>query len=252
MTFLLPLYTLWLREIVRFIRQKNRVFGALGQPLIFWLLFGTSFSASFKMGNMGYLEYFFPGVLTMIVLFTAIFSSFSIIEDRKEGFLQAVLVSPTPRLSLVLGKILGGATIATLQALLFLLLAPLLHIPLTFWTFVWSLKCLFLIALSLTAFGFCLAWRMDSIQGFHAMMMLVLLPLWFLSGAFFPSSGLPWILKGVMAINPLTYGLAAVRHLLYLGNPGVSDMPSLGLSLIVIVLWGAIATGVSLVVVKKH
>src|SRR3990167_1089873 len=134
MTFLLPLYTLWLREIVRFIRQKNRVFGALGQPLIFWLLFGTSFSASFKMGNMGYLEYFFPGVLTMIVLFTAIFSSFSIIEDRKEGFLQAVLVSPTPRLSIVLGKVSGGATIALLQALLFLCLAPLAHISLTVWS----------------------------------------------------------------------------------------------------------------------
>src|SRR3989338_7634266 len=185
MTVFLPAYTLWLREMVRFIRQKNRVFGALGQPLLFWLLFGFSFNASFRpwVGDpslsveMGYLEYFFPGILTMILLFTAIFSSFSIIEDRKEGFLQDILVSPAPRLSIVLGKVSGGATIALLQALLFLCLAPLAHISLTAWSVGALIFALWFLGLSLSAFGFCLAWRMGSVQGFHAIMMLILMPL---------------------------------------------------------------------------
>ena len=247
MTVFLPAYTLWLREMVRFIRQKNRVFGALGQPLLFWLLFGFSFNASFRpwVGDpslsveMGYLEYFFPGILTMILLFTAIFSSFSIIEDRKEGFLQAVLVSPASRLSIVLGKVSGGATIALLQALLFLCLAPLAHIHLTLWSVLALIIVLWFLGLSLSALGFCLAWRMDSVQGFHAIMMLILMPLWFLSGAFFPSTGLNWVIKSLMAINPLTYGLSVVRHILYWNSPEfLFGLPSFALSMGILVLFG--------------
>lgn len=247
MKMFLPVYTLWLREMVRFIRQKNRIFGALGQPILFWLLFGSSFSASFQPSmTIGYLEYFFPGILTMILLFTAIFSSFSIIEDRKEGFLQAVLVSPASRLSIVLGKVSGGATIALLQALLFLCLAPVAHIPLTFGSILALIGVLWFLGLSLSAFGFCLAWRMDSIQGFHALMMLILMPLWFLSGAFFPSTGLPWIIKSLMAINPLTYGLSVVRYILYWNSPEVLlGLPSFALSLGGLILFGSSALLIS-------
>ena len=249
MTVFLPFYTLWLREMVRFIRQKNRVFGALGQPLLFWLLFGSGFSASFRPSlsvEMGYLEYFFPGILTMILLFTAIFSSFSIIEDRKEGFLQAILVSPAPRLSIVLGKVSGGATIALLQALLFLCLAPLAHIQLTFWSVAALILALWFLGLSLSAFGFCLAWRMDSVQGFHAIMMLILMPLLFLSGAFFPSTGLPLILKSLMAINPLTYGLSLIRHILYWNSPDLFlELPSLTLSLGILGVFSAVVLLIS-------
>lgn len=249
MTTFLPLYTLWLREMVRFIRQKNRVFGALGQPLLFWLLFGSSFSASFQPSlsvKMGYLEYFFPGILTMILLFTAIFSSFSIIEDRKEGFLQAVLVSPASRLSIVLGKVSGGATLALLQALLFLCLAPLVPIHLTVWSVLALIIALWFLGLCLSALGFCLAWRMDSVQGFHAIMMLILMPLWFLSGAFFPSTGLPWILRGLMALNPLTYGLSVVRHILYWNSPEVLlGLPSFGLSVGLLGVFGAVVLLIS-------
>src|SRR6187397_3188458 len=111
------IYTLSLRELVRFFRQKNRVFGALGQPIIFWLLFG----AGLRSNNLDY-AHFFPGTLVMILLFTAIFATISIIEDRREGFLQGVLVAPVPRWSIVMGKVLGGAAIAMLQGLLFLVL----------------------------------------------------------------------------------------------------------------------------------
>ncbi len=242
MSALLPAYTLWLREMVRFVRQKNRVFGALGQPLLFWLLFGSSFSASFRPSlsvEMGYLEYFFPGILTMILLFTAIFSSFSIIEDRKEGFLQAVLVSPASRLSIVLGKVSGGATLALLQALLFLCLAPLAHIHLTVWSVLALVLVLWFLGLALSALGFCLAWRMDSVQGFHAIMMLILMPLWFLSGAFFPATGLPWIIKSLMMVNPLTYGLSLIRHIVYWNSPELLlDLPSFAMSFGILVLFG--------------
>ena len=128
MANLLPALSLAQRELVRFIRQPNRVIGALATPIVFWLLIGAgmghSFSGGGVTGDRGYMEYFFPGTIVMILLFTAIFSTISIIEDRREGFLQSVLVAPVPRMSIVLGKTLGGTVLATLQATLFLLLAP--------------------------------------------------------------------------------------------------------------------------------
>lgn len=248
--FFLPLYTLWLREIIRFLRQPHRVFGALGQPILFWLLMGMGFGASFRPAlfhsEISYIEYFFPGIVLMILLFTAIFSTFSIIEDRNEGFLQGVLVSPSPRFAIVLGKISGGATIAVLEAILFLMIAPVLGFKINFWIAFELVGVLFLIAFSLSSFGFCLAWRMDSIQGFHALMMLILLPMWFLSGAFFPLEGLPMMLQWMMRINPLTYGLSAIRRILYLNmNASLPDMPSMDLSLTVVVLFGLVTVFIS-------
>src|SRR5690606_11586130 len=123
--------SLWQREIVRFLRDRSRVFSSIGQPLIFWLLFAGALRDSFRPGNLSYGEYFFVGTLAMIVLFTAIFSTVTVIEDRKEGFLQAVLVAPVPRSAVALGKISGGATLALGHALVFLLLAPLAGVPVT-------------------------------------------------------------------------------------------------------------------------
>jgi ABC-2 type transport system permease protein len=128
--FWLPVWTLTLRELVRFFRQRTRVIGALGQPLMFWILFGAGLRGSFQAPKwapegMTYQEYFFPGVAVMILMFTAIFSTISIIEDRREGFLQGVLVAPIPRLSLVLGKLCGGTVLAVLQAVVFLMVGPL-------------------------------------------------------------------------------------------------------------------------------
>src|SRR5436190_1703713 len=128
-SFWLPIWTLTWRELLRFFRQRSRVVGALGQPLIFWVLFGAGLRGSFQApewapSGMSYQEYFFPGVTVMIVLFTAIFSTISIIEDRREGFLQGVLVAPVSRLSLVLGKLCGGTALALVQSGLFLTLAP--------------------------------------------------------------------------------------------------------------------------------
>jgi len=163
--FLLPAWTLWQREVVRFLRQRNRVASALGTPVIFWILLGSGFGSSFRAPGAdaaaeggGYLAFFFPGSLVLILFFTAIYSTISIIEDRREGFLQSVLVAPIPRSSLVAGKILGGTTVAVVQAVVFLLLAPLVGIALTPLSFLATIGMLTLLAFALTGMGFMLAW----------------------------------------------------------------------------------------------
>jgi ABC-2 type transport system permease protein len=218
--------TLAERELVRFVRQKNRVFGALGQPIIFWLLFGAGLSTS----NLDY-AHFFPGTLVMILLFTAIFATISIIEDRREGFLQGVLVAPVPRWAMMLGKVLGGAAIAMLQGIVFIVLAWLTEtigwgdiISPTPLGLVATLVLMFVISIALTALGFLIAWRMDSTQGFHAIMSVFLLPMWLLSGAFFPMNvggPLGWIVRA----NPLTYGVAGLRHYLQNGGTEAAMLP---------------------------
>ena len=201
--------TLAHRELVRFFRQKNRVFGALGQPIIFWLLFSEGLR-----GNQLDYAHFFPGTLVMILLFTAIFATISIIEDRNEGFLQSVLVAPAPRWAMVLGKVLGGAAIAMIQGLLFLVLGALtLGLSSTPAEIALAVVLMALIAVALTALGFTIAWRMQSTHGFHAIMSVFLLPMWLLSGAFFPGGGSGW-LAWVIRLNPLTYGVAGLRHYL--------------------------------------
>ena len=216
--FLLPAATLWHRELIRFLRQPSRIAGLVAAPLLFWLFIGSGFGSSFQPASAvnggGYLQYFFPGTVVMIVLFTSIFSNMSTIEDRRDGFLLSVLASPISRSSLAAGKILGGATQAMVPGVLFLLLAPLAGFPVGWEQAASSLGVLFLIALSLTGLGFAIAWRMDSVQGFHAVLNLVLMPLWLLSGALFPPSGASDWIRWVMWANPLTYEVSALRQAL--------------------------------------
>jgi ABC-2 type transport system permease protein len=209
------------REMLRFVRQRNRLVGAVGQPLLFWFLFGAGMNQMFQVPGQPFREYFIPGTLVLILLFTAIFATISVIEDRQEGFLQSVLVAPVPRWALVWGKVLGGSILAVGQAILFLLLAITLGIQLTPGTAALSVTLMSLIAVGLTSLGFVLAWRLDSTQGFHAIMNLLLMPMWLLSGAFFPvpqsGSGSSWSEQGlhwVMRCNPVTYAVAGLRQLL--------------------------------------
>lgn len=229
----LVVWTLCRRELVRFFRQRNRVIGALGQPVIFWLLFGFGLQSTYRVplqgaggegasaAGMGSLEYLFPGMAVMIVLFTAIFTTISVIEDRREGLLQSVLVAPISRWAMVLGKLLGGTFISLFQVLVFLLLGLTLHLSVSPAGFAAMVGLLFTLGLGLCGLGFVLAWRTDSVQGFHAVMTLFLMPMWFLSGAFFPDTGgwLGWVIR----INPLSYGVAGLRRLLY----SAADSPPL-------------------------
>jgi len=254
-SFWLPVWTLALRELIRFFRQRTRVIGALGQPVLFWVLFGAGLRGSFKTPqwvpgemSMSYQEYFFVGVAVLILMFTAIFSTISIIEDRREGFLQGVLVAPVSRLSLVLGKIIGGTVLAVLQAVLFLALgpalslvglAPTISMHLSVVSIIAGLGFLSLLAFTLTALGYVIAWPMDSTQGFHAIMSVVLMPMWLLSGSFFPGSPEGWM-SWVIALNPLSYGVAGLRQIIYwnadFGGPG--GLPSLSRCLLVTSLFG--------------
>jgi ABC-2 type transport system permease protein len=241
----LAVLTLWWREMTRFLRQRSRWGSALAQPLVFWVLLGGGMQASFRPpdapAGTGYMEYFYPGVLTLVMLFTAIFATIAIVEDRREGFLQGVMVAPVTRTSIVLGQALGSTTLALLQGVLFLLLAPLAGIPLRLASLLLVVVVLFCIAFTMTNLGLIIAWRMRSTQGFHAIMNLLLMPLWLLSGAFFPLTGAPFWLVWVMRCNPLTYGIAALRRSLYLAHPAAAGaIPALAPALGLTVFFGVV------------
>jgi len=189
----------------------------------------------------------------MILLFTSIFSNISVIEERREGFLLSVLVAPASRLSLVLGKILGVTTLAVLQGSLLLLLSPLLGIRIGWTQWPLLLAVVALIAVELTALGFAFAWKLDSIQGFHALMNLLLLPMWLLSGALFPMSGASSWVRAIMMINPMTYAMSALRQVLYLGsmNP-IEDICSLTTAVVVTTLFGLGMIAVSVLFVSRR
>jgi ABC-2 type transport system permease protein len=226
--------TLWLREITRFRRQRSRVIGSFLQPLVFWLLLGAGLTGSFHPAGMpagmNYFEYLYPGFIVLVLLFTAIFATISTVEDRREGFLQGVLVSPLPRRAIVLGQALGATTLAWVPSCIFLVLAPLAGIHLSPLAVVGSMLVMAIIAFALTCIGLLIAWRIESTQGFHAIMNLILIPIWLLSGAFWPISGAPAAMEWVMRLNPLTYGVAALREALYGGAlSSYTALPSFGL-----------------------
>jgi ABC-2 type transport system permease protein len=249
---LLPAFTLWWREVVRFYRQPGRVVGVIVSPLLFWVVIGAGFGTSLQSSATGtgnYLYYFFPGALIMIVLFTSIFTMMSVIEDRKEGFLLSVLVAPVPRSAIVLGKVLGGTTLSAVQGLVFLAFAPLVGIHLGLTDFLLVVLTVFLVSFALTALGFTIAWGMDSTQAFHAIINLFLIPLWLLSGALFPLAGASGWIRMLIRINPLTYGVEALRDLLYPASPPVFPLPS---SLATLVLFSALMFGLSFVMVNRR
>ena len=249
----LPAFTLWWRELVRFYRQRARVVGVIASPLLFWVVIGSGFGSSFRSGDAAgqqhYLDYFYPGALIMIVLFTSIFTMMSVIEDRKEGFLLSVLVAPVPRAAIVLGKVLGGTTLSAIQGLVFLAFAPFVGIHLGVTSFLLVVLTVFLVSFALTALGFTIAWSMDSTQAFHAIINLFLIPLWLLSGALFPLAGASGWIRFLIRINPLTYGVEALRDLLY---PGTTEFFPLSSSLATLVLFSALMFALSFVMVNRR
>lgn len=220
---------LWQREIIKFVKDRSRVIGALAQPLVFWLLLGLGFQGTFSLpdesvSSVGYLEYLFPGILALMILFTAIFSTISIVEERKTGFLQAALVAPVSRVSFVFGTTLGGTTLALIQAGLLLLILPLIGIvPSLSGLLILFAACLFL-GISFTALGVSIAWSMQSTRGFHAIMNLFLMPLWLLSGAFFPYEGASPLLQWTILLNPVSYAVSAIRTSLYVPDISPSEL----------------------------
>lgn len=237
------LAALWSREILRFYRDRGRVIGALAPPVVFWFLIGSGLGDAVRIPGapegMSYLQYFYSGTLLLIVLFTSVFSTISVIEDRREGFLQSVLVSPLPRASLVLGKILGASTVGFLQGVVFLLFADAAGIKTGPQGYFLAALTLAISSLGLTGLGFCLAWRLDSTQGFHGVMNLFLIPMWLLSGSLFPAATAPAWLGWIICLNPMTYAVTALQ--LSLGLLSAAGGPSLGLCLLAVTAASAAA-----------
>jgi ABC-2 type transport system permease protein len=237
---------------VRFLRQPSRIVGALAPPLLAWILLGAGFGASFRVpgaDRAGYIGYFFPGTVVLVVLFAAIFSTISVIEDRREGFLQAVVVSPVSPFAVALGKIGGGTFLALAQGGALLLLAPALgYVPSTA-ALGEALLVLAFVALALTGLGLAIAWMLESTQGFHAIMNLFLIPMWFLSGSFFPAEGAPAWLRIAMAVNPLTYGVASLRRAL---DPSAAGLPTATLSIAVTFAFALGAALLSTAVIARN
>src|SRR3954447_8433974 len=240
----------WQREMIRFGRDRLRVVTSLIQPVLFLFVLGTGLSSitTGTVDNINLRTFMFPGALSMAVLFTAMFSAASIVWDREFGFLREMLVAPISRASIVIGKCLGGATTASLQGLLILLMAGLVGVPYSFSLFFTVLGELVLLAFTLTAFGVMTAARIEQFQAYMALNQMLLMPLFFLSGALFPLQNLPSWLHVLTRIDPLTYAVDQVRRAVFahldvpaktdhLLNPGVT--------------WGSwrVSTGVELLIV---
>jgi ABC-2 type transport system permease protein len=250
---MLPAFTLWWREIVRFYRQPTRVVGVLASPLVFWLVLGSGFGNSLRSGagssQQDYLDYFYPGTLILIVLFTSIFTMMSVIDDRKEGFLLSVLVAPVSRTAIVLGKVLGGTTLAAVQGMIFLIFAPFAGVHLDALQVLLVGVVVFLVSFSLTALGFAIAWPMDSSQAFHGIVNLFLIPLWLVSGALFHVKSASKWLQVIMHLNPLTYGVEALRILMYPSTD--SDFP-LSYDMATLVLFSLVTFGLAFLMVNRR
>ena len=210
------IYIFWLRQLKKYFRSKSRIIGSLGQPILFLLAFGYGFGSVFQQAGQGnYLNFLAPGIISMSIIFTAIFSGIEIIWDRQFGFLKETLVAPVSRLNIMIGKTLGGATVATIQGVLVLFISLLFGLELSNWQLIIPIILLmFLIALLFTSLGILIASFLEDMQGFQLIMNFLIMPLFFLSGALFPLNDLPSFLQFITKINPLTYGVDALRFLM--------------------------------------
>jgi ABC-2 type transport system permease protein len=207
------IYILWLRQVKKYFRSKSRIVGSLGQPLLFLIAFGFGFGSIYqKAGQGNYIQFLAPGIILMSVLFTAMFSGIDIIWDRQFGFLKETLVAPVSRMEIVLGKTLGGTTVAIIQGMIVFLLTLIIgfrpqHFLALFPAFLFT----FLVAILFTSLGTAIASTLEDMQGFQLIMNFLIMPIVFLSGAFFPLSGLPKPIEFITKINPLTYGIDGLR-----------------------------------------
>ena len=218
-------YIIWYRDVLRYWRDRTRIFAALGQPILYLFIFGTGLSSAFSVGRgagldaeLDYKVFMFPGVLAMTVVFTSVFSAMSIVWDREFGFLREILVAPISRTAVAVGKALGGATVACFQAGIVLLLGPFVGVPITPTLLLQVVPLLFLLAFCLSCIGIAIASRMRTMEGFQVLMNFFLMPMIFLSGAFFPLNGLPLWLEVLTRLDPVAYGVDPIRRAVLLAS----------------------------------
>ena len=218
------IYTIWLRNMKRYIRSKSRIIGSISMPLFFLLFLGFGLNSVVQLPGMvggNYIVFLIPGMVAMSVMFTSVFSGIQVIWDKQFGFLKETLVAPVSRLEIMLGQTAGGATTAVLQGFMILVISLFigLHVASVAGFFI-ALLFMVLIGIAFTAFGIAIASRMDDMTGFQLIMNFVIFPIFGLSGALFPISSLPSWIAPVMLIDPLTYGVEGIRY----GLTGVSQI----------------------------
>ena len=201
------IYIMWLRQIKRHFRSKPRVIGSLAQPLLFLVALGFGFGPVFqKAGEGSYINFLVPGIIAMSILFSSMFAGMEVVWDRQFGFLKETLVSPVSRLKIMIGRTLGGATVACFQGLIVLILSTLFGFRITNFSLL-----IFLFAILFTALGTAIASKLEDMQGFQLIMNFLIMPIFFLSGALFPLENLPVVVASITKFNPLSYGVDGLR-----------------------------------------
>jgi ABC-2 type transport system permease protein len=235
------IYILWLRQIKKYLRSKARIIGSLGQPILFLLAFGFGFGPIFaKAGGGSYLNFLAPGIIGMAIIFSAMFAGIEVIWDRQFGFLKETLVAPVSRSSIVIGRTLGGATIALFQGVIVFIISLFIGFqPVSFAHLPLILLVMFLVAVLFTAIGTAIATRMRDMQAFPIIMNFIMMPLFFLSGSLFPLEGLPNGLGIVVKLNPLSYSMDAIRGLfsdVYHFGLGTDFLVTAGVTLLFLII----------------
>ena len=210
-----PIYVICLREFIKFFREKSRLLGTLARPVLWLFVVGNGIGSLIKpQAGYSYLQFIFPGMIGMTILFSSIFSSISIVWDREFGFMKEMLVAPISRLSIVFGKAISGTLISVAQAVIILVLIPFLGIQITVMQFIEVIAISLLVSFCITSLGILIAARLTSFDGFNIIMNFLVMPMLFLSGAMYPVTSMPPLLRYLTQINPLTYGIDAFKHAL--------------------------------------
>lgn len=210
-----PIYVICIREFIKFFREKSRLLGTLARPVLWLFVVGNGMNALIRPEEgFSYLQFIFPGMIGMTILFASIFSSISIVWDREFGFMKEMLVAPISRLSIVIGKAISGTLISVAQAIIILVLIPFLGISLSAAQFIEVILIAILVSFCITSLGILIAVRLTSFDGFNIIMNFLVMPMFFLSGAMYPVSSMPDILRHLTYLNPLTYGIDAFKHVL--------------------------------------
>ncbi len=215
MQFIQTIYTIWQREIIRYLRAKTRIVSTLFQPIMFLIIFGVGLKQTLAAGNFGldFVQFMYPGIIAMSVMSVAIFSTISTVWDREFGFLKEILVTPTSRIAIALGKTIGATTIASIQALILLVIAPFIGVKIGIAIILLLFVLMIILAFALSGLGLLISSLMETTENFGFLMQMLIFPMFFLSGAFFPLTAVPTWMSVVAKINPLTYGVDAFRQI---------------------------------------
>ncbi|ADG82793.1 ABC transporter permease [Thermincola potens] len=242
------IYVIWQREIIKFWREKARIVTSLVQPAVWLFIMGKGIGSTFRGPmNVDYVQFMFPGVIAMTVLFSASFSAISIVWDREFGFLKEVLVAPVPRTAVVIGKALAGSTTATLQGVMVLLFAPLIGVNLQAPVIIKTILLLLFISFTVTSGGIVIAAKMQSFHSFQLVMNFLIMPMFFLSGAMFPIHNLPLWMKLMARIDPMAYGVDALKGVLI----GANEM-GIGQDIVVLAVFCMLAICIAVFLFNKE